>query len=323
MRYNEWFDFACHNCYGNGDAPFSDAFRYTRTFEIDITDQPVRGDSASRVAAPAERVWYVRHDNRTTSNANNCRWGKSKTAGLRECLEEIAEFMEPDSMRLAPVLTLYLDLKFADWSDSTAAADLDALLLDVLQRDRIFRPSQMVSGDYPTPAAAATAGAWPEMDQLRGKIIVVLTGGTGMDAREVVWNTRWRRNRTLHRYVVGRRADAVAFVAPDVRDDDHVRKVQGFNPSSYPYVAFFNYGGYVEDKTWGLYKGYRSVGAAIRRLGGVGRIWWGEDGASPLDRVCTGARAGFQRPAVYAISKVRACTPAADSAGTAAATNPM
>lgn len=308
MRYNEWVDVACHNCYIKGVSRFSEAFRHTRTFEIDITDRPVNTGGAKPVGEAGRREWYVRHDDNDKRNDNQNRCGpeKNQSTDLRGCLRDIKHFMDPDSMRLAPVLTLYLDLKFTGWGGKTGPQDLDTMILNALGPDRVIRPAEILPpGDF-TMADSARKGRWLQLRHMRGRIVVVLTGGTGMGG-EILLNRITSANQILSDYVEARRNRAVAFVAAEVLTGGNVRDVPGFTPEMEPYVVFYNYSRPVKF----LFPSYEKVGKVIGERGAVGRIWWRNDSDPPSMNACRGIRAGFQRPAIYAINSVQPCSTSA------------
>ena len=84
--------------------------------------------------------------------------------------------------------------------DAAAFDALDATILSVFHRDRIVTPD-MVQGRYPTLRDAVTAGAWPSLGAVRGKVIFLLD-----DAKAKVALYRGQR-RSLERRVM--------FVATD------------------------------------------------------------------------------------------------------------
>lgn len=303
LRYHEWTDVACHNCYVKGVDRFEHAFQYTRTLEIDITDQPARRTKGDSKDGKSAGTWYVRHDNEDkagafSDNRNNCGADEKSSTDLRGCLEVVRRFM--DTASSAHVLTLYLDLKISRWSGRDSPAELDRLLLSILPPDRVVRPAQVLPQSKPAPADSGRARIWPQLAALRGRIIVVLTGGIGMDGLEVGLGTLFKRNQVLDDYMERRGDDAVAFVAAEVSTPPAIRDPRGIDKRRDPYIAFYNFG------AW--YGGEKKVGHAIRDRHGIGRIWWSEDSDPPSVNQCAGSRARFHRVAIYAIDKARPCS---------------
>lgn len=308
LRYHEWTDVACHNCYAKGFPRFGDALRHTRTLEIDITDQPVASGKIDIKSGKSTGIWFVRHDNKgdggiVSNNVNHCGTREKVSTDLLGCLGDIRRYMDADTN--AHVLTLYLDLKISRWSSRRSPAELDSLLASTLLERRIFRPAHMLPQSKPAPVDSARARMWPRLSELRGKIIVVLTGGIGMEELEAGLGTLTKRNRILDDYMEWRGDTAVAFVGAEVSMRAGIRNPRGIDKQRDPYIAFYNFGNWSGDAV--------VVGEAIRDRHGVGRIWWKGDSNPPSTNVCKGFRARFQRPAVDAIDKVQPC---AGTAGT-------
>lgn len=74
-----------------------------------------------------------------------------------------------------PVLTLHLDLKNAPLSHDGFADALDACLLKAFGTARIYGPGAVV-GDRQDLVRGARAGGWSTFGELRGRVVVCLTG---------------------------------------------------------------------------------------------------------------------------------------------------
>ena len=146
-----------------------------------------------------EDDWYVYHVDFPGLDGSSCRT-------LRECLGEIAAFQRevPDH----DVLTVFVDLK-DDFAADHAPADLDALLRATL-RGALLEPVDLVArcprASTMEDAIAGTC-AWPALGDLRGKVIVALTGGD-LCAEES----------RLRDYVGVDATRRAAFVAPNASD---------------------------------------------------------------------------------------------------------
>ena len=88
------------------------------------------------------------------------------------------------------IVTLYLDLKNAALSDQEFAARIDALLDASLGADNLYRPGELM-GNEPDLVRGAMANGWPLLEELSGKLIVVLSGGDGgaVGARKETYST--------------------------------------------------------------------------------------------------------------------------------------
>lgn len=191
VRYNQVQQKSSHNSYERAEALIDQlTFHRVRSIELDIHNGKGRQDVR-------DNDWFVYHDRldrKTTCNR------------LSDCLDELGAFHDanPDH----EVVTVFIDLK-NDWQPGRMAENLD---------DQLTRPRHMGRSAILTPSdlrglctrpsnvdlLTAVTGdcAWPTLDQLRGKFIFVLTGGTDrLDAY----------------YPDG---GDVAFIAPEVDDID-------------------------------------------------------------------------------------------------------
>ena len=110
------------------------------------------------------------------------------------------------------VLWLNIDFK-TDWLAGSGKGEFEKLIRRYFPNNVLYRPKDL-KGSEPNCRAAATKGKWPEFGSLKGRVIVVLTGGA-----------LWRHNQHLSSYVKAEvmgdgNYEATSFVAPDVDDWD-------------------------------------------------------------------------------------------------------
>ncbi len=165
-----------------------DALNDVQMIELDVFPMP--DYSRSRTA------WYVKHDFPLPGsvNDNNCpeagRIGNGRDQDLRSCLEGLAGWHQrnPDH----PLAVIKIEAKTGFWLGGSPAA-LDDLIANLsggegrtrIARDLIFTPRDLMGCErnqpsvcrYPTPDAAAKAGAWPTMGQLRGRFLFTIVPG--------------------------------------------------------------------------------------------------------------------------------------------------
>lgn len=111
---------------------------------------------------------------------------------LVACLEEVRDWSDANPAHL-PIAVLVegksdpipdpLGLGFTVPLPFTTALldDLDAEILSVFDRDRLLTPDDL-RGDHDTVEAAALAGAWPTLEEARGKVYALFNNG-GADRR--------------------------------------------------------------------------------------------------------------------------------------------
>jgi len=231
------------------------------SFELDIN----RGDPGYEVPVfgSENRVdgdWYVHHD----SSPISAEWahtvgGDSHNLLLSGGLEEVAGLNN-----VAPV-TLFVDLKGNTFSAETGHTpdDLDALLEAELG-DKLFTPQDWIDSvpGATTLEEALELGGWPTVQELEGRVLVVLTGG-GSDGQ-------------LGEYAGGAEGagDRAAFIAPkpEFASDTHewVIPLEGNEVDLGPIVP----GGHVADPAAVFYNTNDS--GAIRPVheaGYVTRLW--------------------------------------------------
>jgi hypothetical protein len=214
LRLNEATEVACHNCYDPDLLKrFADAPTRSGSAEIDLFDRWGfwRGGH--------DGAWYVRHSG--WGNRSNCA-AKPGRGDLLACLRTVRGWLADST---APGMMVFLDKK-QDWDDGHRSPHaLDSLIASVVPRTRIYTPRKL-QGAFASPRAAASAGEWPRVRELRGRVIFVITGP----------------NRRLHEYAAAAGADALAFVAPSVTSVKEVDAApKSFDAASAPSVAFYNF----------------------------------------------------------------------------------
>lgn len=204
-RYDEVRQKSSHNSYQRDEAIVDQlAYHRVRSLEFDLhvgktLESTVPGD------------WFVYHTD-ITDDATSCRL-------LSDCLGELRVLAQ--AVPEHEVVTLWLDLK-DDWGDAHGPADLDALLEAELGAV-VWGPQELLAGCPGTSdlATAATdpACGWPALTDLRGRVIVALTGGdvSEPDAPLSIYAEQGQR----------------AFVAPSVTEAAQLRTPD-------PRVAIYN-----------------------------------------------------------------------------------
>jgi len=192
-RYDQVQQKTVHNAYQRQQS-LGDQLRHhdVRSLELDL-------HRTRSGAPPTGGDWYVYHlgvlDEHTSCDR------------LSDCLAAIAQFHAEQPAH--EVITLFLDLK--DRLDPVArghgAEDLDHRLEAHFAPGIMLRPADLADrcGDARTPREGVVHCGWPSLDELAGRIVVVLTGGDGCS-----------RDDALRRYVGGGDAalERAAFIAP-------------------------------------------------------------------------------------------------------------
>ena len=235
IKFNEYFQKACHNCYEPKHAPsIHYALCSTNSIEIDIYDTRPGGRN---------QEWYVRHS--FSGENNNCCSGNKN---FSDCLRDVKRWSEahPDH----PVLTMFIDKK-QDWGTGRMPSNLDFLIQSIFPLDQIFKPSDLL-GSFSSLRAAANEGAWPTLRELQGKVIFVLTGGKLLN-----------HNETQREYIESRGANAVFFITADADEVEDVLKAPDqFNSHTAPWVVFYN-----------IKSGNEIIAPLIKSLGYISRVW--------------------------------------------------
>jgi hypothetical protein len=250
--YDEVAQIACHNCYDKQYAPnFYDVLNTIKTVEIDFYDTKNSNQDGRK-----NGYWYVRHkqDGSSSGNENNCVGNGTGSSGLQACLEDVVRWHNDHPGH--DVITVIFDKK-QDWGEHRQPVDLDALITYVIPYDTRYKPSSL-QGDDPSLRTAVSKKSWPRMSELRGKIILALTGGKD-----------GHPNQTQSEYVAARGKGAEMFVAPKTDEKDDVTgKPDEFNDTTAGYVVWYN----IEN---GISK-QSEVGQLIRSKNYVSRLWKGD-----------------------------------------------
>ena len=213
--FNDVFEKACHNCYlPQASASFEHALDQARIVEIDIYDSMVLYDGST--LEPLSGNWHVRHDPWPGSESN-C----SAAGTFKDCLSDVLRWSEahPDH----DPITIYMDKK-QEWFPGRQPAELDALVLATLSRERLFTPADLM-GTFSSPGEAVTTQGWPRHRELRGKVLIVLT----------------ETNSFLSQYVAERGARALLFVGPTNLDEEDITGVaDGFDEGTAQWVVITN-----------------------------------------------------------------------------------
>jgi hypothetical protein len=96
---------------------------------------------------------------------------------LHVCLDNIGLWhqRQPDH----PLLMIKIEMKRGfDDRNGYGPDEFDRLLVEKFGRDVVFKPSDLLAGQYATLDEASRAGAWPSRDTLRGRIMVLVQRGT-------------------------------------------------------------------------------------------------------------------------------------------------
>ena len=162
VRYNEVQQHTIHNAYAKQESLYSQLNdSRVRSLEIDIHNDHYRK------VVPA-RDFAVYHFDFPFFDRTNCFL-------LSQCLEEIARFHREQPTH-API-TLFIDLKDA-FNAVHNARSLDAQLRAQLG-EALFSPRELTQqcADASNVKESVARCGWPTIDALRGRVLVVATGG--------------------------------------------------------------------------------------------------------------------------------------------------
>lgn len=165
LRYDEVRQRSAHNSYQRDEAPFDQlVYHRIRSVELDI--------HVGKTFEPTEDgVWYVYH----TDVVDDDTW----CVRLGHCLDAVGAFT--DAVVEHEVLTLWIDLK-DDWDAGHGPDELDDALQAAFGDALISGPELLTLAGCPdAPSVQAglldPACGWPTLETLRGRVLVVLTGG--------------------------------------------------------------------------------------------------------------------------------------------------
>ncbi len=200
-----------HNAYERRE-PLIDQLLYhhVRSLELDVH---VRREGA---IAPA-RDWFVYHEDYPFMRDTLC-------ARFSDCLGQVAAFHQ--ALPRHEVITLFVDLK-ESFEAGHQPGDLDAALVHALGAENIVTPGDIMRacpGAESVRAAVTGDCQFPTLSALRGKFLVVTTGGTACNSRSLV--SRYAGEAPSHR---------IAFAGPNV---DASCPVSTYDAR--PSIVFFN-----------------------------------------------------------------------------------
>ncbi|HSM03766.1 MAG TPA: Ca2+-dependent phosphoinositide-specific phospholipase C [Longimicrobiales bacterium] len=123
--------------------------------------EPVLGLEFDLHQIPGLNEYHVKHDVGATGPE------------VRDVLREVVEWCDahPDH----PVVTIHLDLKNSPGDDEEFIRSFDEMLLEALGEERVYRPASVIGGEKDV-IRGAQAGNWATFRELRGKVILCLSG---------------------------------------------------------------------------------------------------------------------------------------------------
>lgn len=196
LRYSEVQQKSVHNAYDR-DEPLFDQLVYHRVRSVELD---VHTGLGGKPDVPGD--WYVYHEDLPLFRGTSC-------ALFGQCLDVLAGFHRavPDH----EVVTLLVDLKDG-FGTGHSRDDLDAILRKRLGADVLFQPKDLFArctGAATLRETVASACAWPTLDELRGRFVVLFTGGTACDAAS---------HASAYLAPPGGPRDRAGFAAPNVDD---------------------------------------------------------------------------------------------------------
>jgi hypothetical protein len=184
-----------HNAYERDEPLFDQlAFHRVRSVEIDVHN--TKSGSATLLFD-----WFVFHIDLPLRRDTSCQ-------RFSDCLDQLAAFHL--AMPKHEVITLLVDLKDDLTGDHDAAA-LDAMLTARLG-SMLYKPADMSARcmgkpDLRSSVATGTGCGWPSLDELRGRVMVILTGGNACNGTG-----------KLAGYAGKTGLSRVSFIAPSIDD---------------------------------------------------------------------------------------------------------
>jgi hypothetical protein len=121
-------------------------------------------------------AWTVAHDHPFWNNNNCTSAGGARDQGLRTCVDNIAAWHNANPTHQPLLIKMELKAGFQD-DQGVGPDELDAIFRTRLG-SAMYRPADLMAGVHPTPDAAARANAWLPVDQLRGRVILLVLKGT-------------------------------------------------------------------------------------------------------------------------------------------------
>ncbi len=238
-RYDQVQQKSAHNSYQRQEAILDQlVYHRVRSLELDI--------HVGKTFEPTvDGNWYVYHTDITDDET----W----CVQLDDCLDQIAAF--DATLAEHELVTLWIDLK-DPWSDGHGPAELDARLTAAFGAS-IVAPAELLAAcpdaaDLQSALLDARCG-WPELAALRGRVLVVLTGGSG-------------NLRTYH----DAPGDRLALVAPAIASTEEA--------ATWPGTSVFNFAAADVE-----------LAGTVAELGHVVRVWGNDDEASWDAAIAVGA----------------------------------
>lgn len=192
VPYDRAVQKSIHNAYERFE-PLLDQLVYHRVRSVEL-DLHVRREGA---IAPSGD-WFVYHEDNPVMRRSSC-------SQLSDCLGQLAAFHT--AVPRHEVVTVFVDLK-ESFEAGHRPADLDAAFARALGRDNIVAPSDVMGAcPHASSVRDAVTGtcAFPTLRELRGKFVVVTTGGTSCD-----------RGSLVSRYAGDDASARLAFIGPNV-----------------------------------------------------------------------------------------------------------
>ncbi|MBU8897599.1 hypothetical protein KRR26_18440 [Corallococcus sp. M34] len=192
--YNEVRQKSSHNAYQRDEALLEQlVFHGIRSIELDV-----HNGKGGRPRTPGD--WFVYHD--SSAPGTSC-------DRLSDCLDVLRAFHLAHPRH--EVVTVWLDLK-DNFERTRRPEDLDARILQHLDPAWVVTPAHLMAAcPGATALQRAVTGAchWPSLDAMRGRFLIVLTGGSLSSA-----------GGRLDTYVAGgsEAVERLAFIAPDLAD---------------------------------------------------------------------------------------------------------
>lgn len=192
VPYSQVVQKSSHNSYER-EEPLLDQLLYHRIRSVELDVHVSR-----RGSAELDGDWFVYHEDLPFFRDTSC-------ATASTCLAQIAAFHR--AVPRHEVTTVFVDLKDG-FSPGHMPADLDAVLARSLGREAIFAPADAMKrcpGATSLRDALAGTCSFPTLAELRGRVVVAVTGGSACDASSPVRS-----------YGADSALERLAFLAPNV-----------------------------------------------------------------------------------------------------------
>lgn len=220
LFYNNKYSVACHNCYEKKySSTLEEALEYTSTLELDIWDSQYFIGKKKCFGTD----WFVKHSLFQRGN-KNCVGGS-----LKACLQEIEQWTKknPDH----EVITIYIDKK-EGWGSNRSARkpeNLDNLISSIFPAGSIYSPKEVLQ-ENENLRSSVQGCRWPSTNDLKGKVIFVLTDATILT----------RKNMVLNEYLKKQQKNSLCFVAPLIKKKSEIQAPRGMASENRSNVIFYN-----------------------------------------------------------------------------------